>query len=456
MPVFGRRQLQRMLNDLGPWFATVEKGTPKGILNRLESDDPDQSVPAEYELALTWGVSRIASSLEIEKKIGVNYPDIYSDDFFPGNPTVADVAAISDVALSGEGVMREARDIINKRCNEILNESGSHLHCTFMEESGYLPATPLNKGRNRYFRRRRVTRPFEVNSAFDAALRHWLVAGPPKHKLSWRSKDIDVVIEWRPFVHPLDGVFCTMPSEAHHLRENYLYCVLKKKREQLMGASVGTRRVILLGDAGCSLLRNLRQHSHNTVSGQQIIQSFLAEPDNTVDFVVVFSPKRTNESSYPDSKNPRIWHFDFFHHRAEPPESEFDRFRILVETLPKPYLDGYQARSWCQQAMSNPKTRRDYLCLEWSGGSRQMTVKLSARSLQDIIAGRLSGEQFELWATGKPNPFAKAIEQGLTISAVSFEAKGTDEDDDYVVFEFSDDPAARKLRLPASVKSPLP
>jgi hypothetical protein len=444
-----------MLNELGPWFAAAKKGKAKDILKRLESDDPDQSVPAEYELCLTWGVSRIAS-LEIEKRMGASKPDIYSEDFLPGGPVAADVATVSDVALSGEGVMTEAKDIINKRCNEILNESGSHLHCTFMEESGYLPAAHLNKGRNRYFRRRKVIRPFKVNSAFDAALRHWLGAGPPKQKLPWRDKDIDVVIEWRPNVHPLDGVFCTMPSEAHDLQENYLYCVLKKKREQLMGASIGTLRVVLLGDAGCSLLRNLRQHSHNTVSGQQIIQSFLAEPDNTVDFVVVFSPKRTNENSYAGSKNPRIWHFDFFHHRAEPPEAEFDRFRILLETLPKPYLDGYQARSWHQQKMSDPRTRRDYLPLEWSWGPRHMTVKLSARSLQDLVAGRLNSEQFELWATGKPNPFARALEQGLTISAVRFEPKGVDEDDDYVVFEFSDDPAARELRLPASVKSPLP
>jgi hypothetical protein len=455
MPIFGRRQLQRMLNELGPWLARAKKGTARGLLTRLEHDDPDQSIPAEYELALTWGVSQLAS-LEIEKWIGTGRPDIYSENFLPDASLVADVKAISDVALSDEGIMMDARKIINKCCNSILRGAEAHLHYTFMEESGYLPADRSDRAHNRYFRRRKVVRPFEVNSAFGAALCNWLSAGPPKEKLHWLGKDIDVVIEWRPYVHPLGSVFSTMPSLAYDLKKNYLYSELEEKRRKLAGAAVGVRRAIFLGDAGCSLLRNLSQHSLNTVSGLQIIQSFLAEPENTVDFVVVFSPKRTHENSHFGSNDPRIWRFDVFHHRAEPPEAEFNRFRILAETLPAPYLDGYQARSWHQQGMSDPKTHWDYLPLEWSEGPRHATVKLSARALQELIGGRINKEQFEHLATGKPNFFALQLEQGRTISAVRFEPKGVDEDDDYVVFEFSDDPAARELRLPGSAKSPLP
>jgi hypothetical protein len=81
-------------------------------------------------------------------------------------------------------------------------------------------------------------------------------------------------------------------------------------------------------------------------------------------------------------------------------------------------------------------------------------MRLSARALQELIAGRLSKEEFELCTTGKPNLFALQLAQGRTISSVRFEPKGTNEDDDYVVFEFSDDPAAAKLRLPGSPKPP--
>ena len=37
MPIFGRRQLQRMLDELGPW---LERGKAKDLLNRLENEKP--------------------------------------------------------------------------------------------------------------------------------------------------------------------------------------------------------------------------------------------------------------------------------------------------------------------------------------------------------------------------------------------------------------------------------
>ncbi|MGP8250986.1 MAG: hypothetical protein ACLQHF_03065 [Terracidiphilus sp.] len=441
-----------MLNDIGPWLARAKKGTAKGLLKRLGSDDPDQSIPAEYELALTWGVSQLAST-EIEKEIGETRPDIYLEDFLPGGPMVADVKAISDVALSDEGVMMDARKIINEYCNGILGGAEEHLYYTFMEESGYLPADHSGKGGSRYFRRRKVTRPFEVDSAFSAALHNWLSAGPPKQKIRWRAKDIDVVIEWRSYVHPLSSAFCSMPSLAYDLKENYLYSVLKQKRDQLLGAPVCVQRAIFLGDAGCSLLRYLEQKSYSTISGQEIIQSFLDEPNNAVDLVAVFSPKRGREKSFEDASTSRVWHCCLFHRETVVTESTLDRFRTLTKTLPPPYLDGYQARSWHIQGMSNPGTRRDYLPLKWGCGPNHMTVRLSARSLQDLAAGRISHEELKQWATGDPNPFEQAREHGLSISAARFEPRGLDEDDDYVIFEFSRDPAISALKLPKSQKS---
>ncbi len=59
MPIFGRRQLQQMFDELGPW---LEEGKAKDLLNRLENVHSNQALPAEYELAITWAVSRIAES----------------------------------------------------------------------------------------------------------------------------------------------------------------------------------------------------------------------------------------------------------------------------------------------------------------------------------------------------------------------------------------------------------
>jgi hypothetical protein len=133
MPIFGRRQLQRMLNELGPW---LDRGKAKDLLNRLENEKPNQALPAEYELSISWAVSKIAT-LEIDRPAGSRTPDIYSPDLLPSGPVIADVAAVDDLALSGADTMRRACNIINAEANRLLERSSEHLYYSFREKSGY-------------------------------------------------------------------------------------------------------------------------------------------------------------------------------------------------------------------------------------------------------------------------------------------------------------------------------
>lgn len=79
-----------------------------------------------------------------------------------------------------------------------------------------------------------------------------------------------------------------------------------------------------------------------------------------------------------------------------------------------------------------------------------MKVKVSARALLDLLAGRISAEQFRSAVGGREgvkNLFKHCLDEGLTIQGVELESGGVDEDDDLLVLSFSDDPAARRLRL---------
>ena len=236
---------------------------------------------------------------------------------------------------------------------------------------------------------------------------------------------------------------------TYSLTENRLHSVLEKKAKQLRNAPLGSRRAILLGDAGCSLLRDIRwaDHSGLTVSGKQIIFNFLKATD-FVDFVMVFSPKRRNEYSTNAHANPRIWYVDVFDRRGETPDADRDRLFSLGDFLPRPHLDGYQARSWHQQGLCGPQARGHYLGTKLSIGQNSMSARISARALQELLAGRISTEQFREWTTGKENPFEFQLAQGRTISSLRFEGQGNEEDDDYVVFEFKEDPAATRFRAP--------
>ena len=82
-----------------------------------------------------------------------------------------------------------------------------------------------------------------------------------------------------------------------------------------------------------------------------------------------------------------------------------------------------------------------------------MTVTISARALQELMAGRLTAEQFQDWTLGRFNPFEQNLAAGRMIASVSFEARSVEADDDYLTFIFKDDPAAAPLRLPSQMRT---
>jgi hypothetical protein len=79
--------------------------------------------------------------------------------------------------------------------------------------------------------------------------------------------------------------------------------------------------------------------------------------------------------------------------------------------------------------------------------SMKTEVKFSARLFQEFIAGRISADQFR-GLNGALEIFESQMKLGQTLSAARLESAGIDQDDDYLVFEFSPDPAAQALRNP--------
>ena len=220
MPIFGRRQLQRMLDELGPW---LDRGKAKDLLNRLENEKPNQALPAEYELSISWAVSKIAT-LEIDRPSGTRTPDIYSPDLLPSGPIIADVAALDDFSLSGADSMRRACNIINAQADRFLANSSRNLHYTFDETMGYERA---RNERSTFFRRRLVRRDFELDEWLRDKLKTWLADRPQGQPLSLKNGAISVMIEWRGYVHPLSNYFCKMPSLTYNLNEDDDYLVLE-------------------------------------------------------------------------------------------------------------------------------------------------------------------------------------------------------------------------------------
>lgn len=79
-----------------------------------------------------------------------------------------------------------------------------------------------------------------------------------------------------------------------------------------------------------------------------------------------------------------------------------------------------------------------------------MQAKIPARAVLDLLARRITPEQFENSIGKRPdeqNMFSRWLDMGLTLASTQLESGGIDADDDYLLLTFEDDAAARGLRL---------
>ena len=74
----------------------------------------------------------------------------------------------------------------------------------------------------------------------------------------------------------------------------------------------------------------------------------------------------------------------------------------------------------------------------------EITYRMSSRALQDFLAGRITEEQFRYFLGERESgpTIGRFLDQGFTISEISHEKGGLDEDDDTLILHFSRDRAA--------------
>src|ERR1700732_2806755 len=152
MPLFSRRRIQSMLDELRPLLAPKKMNDLKGRLT--DKKRPEQLIAVEMELGLLWGIKQV-SSLEVDPEIPnrTRVPEAYSEDFF-GIPSYIEVTTISDGKLSGEAGMQRATQKIVEFANSCRRKSGNGLYFTFAEKNYW-------QG-NQYFREHHISADFEL------------------------------------------------------------------------------------------------------------------------------------------------------------------------------------------------------------------------------------------------------------------------------------------------------
>lgn len=425
-----------MLDEVRP---KLDASKAKDIVQRLSSDKPEQAIACEMELALLWGMQQI-SDLIIEPEIpgSSRRPEAFSNEFFE-KPAYIEVTALSDGGLSGQENMNRASQKIAQFANTVSKGFGNYLYFTFQEVSKW--------ERGVFNRSRRITHDFELDDALKGQISIWVqnhLSGEAPVHLHLSNGTIGVVIE-RKQVRQKQGYnyFSSMPAVAYNLKNNPLYKALKAKETQLSGIANDSLKVVFVADGGSRLLRLLSEKDPQNLqkSGSEIIQYFLST--SSIDIICIFSPYR-KPSLYPHLSD-LSWKVSPFFRNSEPASEK--NLEKLTTILPKPKFEGYQARSLQEQGAFSSLENNWYLGYKITTSKDMVTMRVSARLLQEYLAGRLSKDEFERNAFSDKNLFNLWLQQGHTIKNVQFESIGLDEDDDYVVFEFSKDPAASLFDL---------
>lgn len=422
-----------MLDDMRP---LLREEKARDLIGRLsDRKRPQQLIAVEMELGLLWGIKQFAS-LEVDPAIpnSTRVPEAYSEDFF-GAPSYIEVTTISDGKLAGEADMQRAAQKIVEFANSCRKRSGNKLYFSFGERSYW-------EG-NQYFREHHVAPDFELTEVMKADICTWVNA-PDLARTSIRLQgaSIDVAITCREFSQKAGfNFFSSLPPLAYDIEGNPLFTALEEKRDQLSGAPPEALKVIFVADGGSRLLRRLkdrdplRQHK----CGAEIISHFLRKRD--IDVVCVFSPRTRRSLSL--NRRSLEWQVSHFEGgRRDIPSVQ--NLSKLADALPLPRFEGYQARSIQKQRGFAPAARGWYLGSKIGSGNGKITMKMSARLLQEYLAGRITIERFHDNSTGK-NLFEHWLKLGYVVSDARFESGGVDADDDYVILEFRRDPAAAEF-----------
>lgn len=436
MPIFTRRRIQAMLNEL----AIISSTKQRDLIGRLNSKSADQVIPAEMELALLWALSQVVD-IEIEPKLANSsfVPDAISKNLFEDVATVIEITTVSDGKLSNENEMRRAAKIIVDYSNQIKKGFGQNLHFQFLEERGWENGAP--------YRRRCISGDFTLDDNLKEIIKKWITEFDFNTKRSLRlsAENIGVEITVKDTKqHPLFNFFSSMPPHTFSLEENPLYSSLKNKLAQLRDAPHGALRCIFLVGAGSTLIERLRETDplHQRKSGKDIIEHFLDKFSKKIDAICVFSPHKPHQL-WNFSKQPSYWSFDIFTSPLFQTPIKIDKLNKIRNLLPAPNFTGSQARAIQLQGHYSPSARGWYLGTMVESSKMKLVIKTSSRAILELIAGRISYTEFENFAFGDANNIMRrALDNGMIIKSVSIENAGQDEDDDRFVFELGHDVSA--------------
>jgi hypothetical protein len=285
------------------------------------------------------------------------------------------------------------------------------------------------------------------NAAFDDYIRaiqeEPLVPRP--HHVGHHSPDVYVSIEYQPGKGWGVGSLSYGSYTSTTVKdENPLFNALKRKADQLRRSGYEGIRGIVVCDGGSRIFTEISNWA--TYSMDQVVQEFFRQ-NTSVSFVATIGirPQRSGIGAGRHLlAEPRL----FVRPADQPHQWTAGLGRLLQQVT--------RALPELQQTPENVRISMDWnRSIRWTKpyyGGAVMTrneIRMSARELLDLLAGKLDYERFaKRYDLGGGNLFRLFRDRGRMISSTAIE-HCPDEDDDWVVLRFSDgDPVTSDFTVP--------
>lgn len=444
MFVFSRRAIQGRLDLLEDVLSPEQHATLTDRLNR----------PGRERMAAMWEtvfLQALSQVTPIRHELALpsgRQPD-FGFEFNHGSArltVVGDIASVSDIGLDKQNPFRELSDQVSRLARK-YHLDPNHFRCDVAgEQVGKWPKLrmklllPIGEAFTKLIKN--IVEPFVRDLTQSPRATAEFKHEAPGVRFSLRYDQS----QWSSGGgHPCYDV-------AMSLTENPIYRALRAKADQLRAAPGDAIRVIILCDGDCAAMRkSVFAGTGSNFSARQIATEFLRKT-SAVDLVLLATIEQRNPHDLRLRDYVMSYDLTAAPLRARSPrvtDDIIEAVRVLLERsvreIPTPMADACNAALRCEEKGYGLGKHGGY---QMSGNM----IKISARLVQELLAGDVSVErfaEFHGWGNGPedmPNPFARSLRRGELISTINV-IDCEDEDDNQFEFRFGPpDPAVSPFR----------
>lgn len=430
MALFGRRRLQRILDENVEFLTENHLTTACNLLNTPRDD----YIATEWEQVILNAASKLGRVDYEPKMKGSRTPDLLFRSNDPPIEFIADITSASDKGLNKLNPFEALNEELWRylRMNDLLSTGGFHVQVDRYQQAVY-------RGSKTKVRLKLPKRAeFEIkifNSGFRAFLGKVRQYPQQQHRFDAIGSDTGVHFTYDPRAHGRLAGGHPSFDVASIIDSNPVYNALKSKGDQLKATGFSGFAGVILCDGGCQMLRSTMS-GWQTYRIEEIIRLFLSQFDS-VAFVATFVVKEL--SSFSSDRHLLVEHKLYLN-----PKHAVDNL-VLAEMLVKLHKLLPEPQFTPENALARVKSReakgRYYGKIVMGS-----TVKMSARLLSEVLAGRTTVQDFYGMKAGE-NPFDRMLAAGRLITKVTIEPN-PNEDDDTVTIEFGEpDVAVSQFRV---------